>query len=301
MHEREPARKLTTILSADAAEYSRMMRADEEGTFRALRLCREAIDRLVDEHEGRVFGSAGDGVVAEFASPVEALRCAADIQQAIDDIDQGLPEESRMKFRIGVNLGDVLVQGADLIGDGVNVADRIQGFASPGEICISASVHEIIRGKPEFVCEDLGPVSVKNISDPIHVYRVLRVAGSREPKAAAGHRTTRQGRAVPRFALWAVVAAGAAIAALGLAVYAGYLDLEPPATSAPIRDASIAVLPFQNLSGDAAQDYFADGITEDLITDLAQLPGLLVSSRNSTFVYKGSAARPRQQHRCCAR
>jgi adenylate cyclase len=292
VHEREPARKLTTILSADAAEYSRMMRADEEGTFRALRLCREAIDRLVEEHSGRVFGSAGDGVVAEFASPVEALRCAADVQHAIDDIDQGLPEESRMKFRIGVNLGDVLVQGTDLIGDGVNVADRIQCFASPGEICISASVHEIIRGKPEFACEDLGPVSVKNISDPIHVYRVLAVAGNREPKATAGRRTSRQARTIPRMVLWAVVAAGVASAALGLAVYVGFLDLEPAATSAPIRDASIAVLPFQNLSGDAAQDYFADGITEDMSQALGRFSDLTVIAREAVQQYKGQALKP---------
>ena len=167
----EPARKLTTILSADAAEYSRLMRADEEGTFRALGLCREAIDSLVEGHQGRIFGSAGDSVVAEFASPVEALRCAVEIQRAIEQVDEGLPERNRMRFRIGINLGDVLVQGSDLIGDGVNVANRIQTFAQPGEICISASVHEIIRTRSEFAFEALGPVTVKNIAEPIRVYR----------------------------------------------------------------------------------------------------------------------------------
>jgi TolB-like protein/class 3 adenylate cyclase/Tfp pilus assembly protein PilF len=286
--EREPARKLTTILSADAAEYSRMMRADEEGTFRALRLCREAIDRLVDAHSGRIFGSAGDGVVAEFASPVEALRCAADVQRAIEDIGQGLPEESRMRFRIGINLGDVLIQGADLIGDGVNVAARIQSLASPGEICISASVHEIIRNKAEFSCEDLGPVSVKNIKDPIRVYRVLVASAGRDPKAKAPRRVSRP----RRIAYWAVAAAGVASAALGLAVYAGYLDLEPPAAVTPIRNASIAVLPFQNLSGDAAQDYFADGITEDMSQALGRFSDLTVIAREAVQQYKGKPLRP---------
>ncbi len=126
LSESEPTRKLTIILSADAAEYSRMMRADEEGTFRALRICRQAIDRLVGDHQGRIFGTAGDSVIAEFASPVEALRCAVDIQQAIEKIDDGLPEGSRMRFRIGINLGDVMVEGTDLIGDGVNVAARMR-------------------------------------------------------------------------------------------------------------------------------------------------------------------------------
>jgi TolB-like protein/tetratricopeptide (TPR) repeat protein len=271
------------------------MHADEEGTFRALRLCREAIDRLVEARSGRVFGTAGDGVVAEFASPVEALRCATDVQQAIDDIGQGLPQQSRMKFRIGINLGDVLVQGADLIGDGVNVADRIQSFASPGEICISASVHEIIRNKPEFACEDLGLVSVKNISDPIHVYRVQAASGSRTTQPS--RRASRPPRTIPRIALWSVVAAGLVSAALGLAVYAGYLDLpraliEPAATSTPIRNASIAVLPFQNLSGDAGQDYFADGITEDMSQALGRFSDLSVIAREAVQQYKGKALRP---------
>jgi TolB-like protein/class 3 adenylate cyclase/Tfp pilus assembly protein PilF len=288
--EREPARKLTTILSADAAEYSRMMRADEEGTFRALRLCREAIDRLVDAHSGRIFGSAGDGVVAEFASPVEALRCAADVQRAIDDIGQGLPEESRMRFRIGINLGDVLIQGADLIGDGVNVAARIQNLASPGEICISASVHEIIRSKPEFVCEDLGPVSVKNISDPIRVYRVRAASGSRASTAAG--RRSRTARIASRIVVWAVAAVGIASAALGLAGYAGYLDLRPQIAGPPIRDASIAVLPFQNLSGDAAQDYFTDGITEDMSQALGRFSDLTLIAREAVQQYKGKPLKP---------
>jgi len=291
VHGNELARKLTTILSADAVEYSRMMRADEEGTFRALRLCREAIDRLVQAHQGRVFGSAGDSVVAEFASPVEALRCAADIQQTVEEIDQRLPAASRMKFRIGVNLGDVLIQGDDLIGDGVNVAERIQRFCQPGAICISASVHEIIRGKPEFVCEDLGPVTVKNISEPIRVYRVRPVTGDR---AAAAKLPRRSWRATG-MTLWAAAIVALLAGGLGLAFYAGLLpgvQREPQVTSAAVRHASIAVLPFENLSGDSAQDYFADGITEDMTLALGRFSDLSVVVPDAVRRYKGKGLKP---------
>ena len=150
MRDNETIRKLTTILSADVAEFSRMMRADEDGTFRTLRLCRQSIEPLVDHHQGRIFGTAGDSVIAEFASPVEALRCAVEIQQAVDKVGSDVPEHLRMTFRIGINLGDVLVEGADLIGDGVNIANRIQNIAKPGEICVSASVHEVARNQSGF-------------------------------------------------------------------------------------------------------------------------------------------------------
>lgn len=292
MRGNELARKLTTILSADAAEYSRMMRADEEGTFRALKLCRDAIDRLVEEHRGRVFGSAGDGVVAEFASPVEALRCAAEIQQTIAEIDQGLPEACRMTFRIGINLGDVLIQGSDLIGDGVNVADRIQTLAQPGEICISASVHEIIRGKPEFVCEDLGPVTVKSIAEPIRVYRVRPLSGQPAQTIPARKVSGRSSRAARR-ALMAAAVVALVCGGLGLALYTGYLPSPmggPAQVASPaVRQASIAVLPFENLSGDAAQDYFADGITEDMTLALGRFSDLSVVAPKAARQYKGKA------------
>ncbi|WP_162917346.1 adenylate/guanylate cyclase domain-containing protein [Dongia deserti] len=289
----ELARKLTTILSADAAEYSRMMRADEEGTFRALRLCRDAIDGLVQEHQGRVFGSAGDSVVAEFASPVEALRCATAIQQRVEAIDLALPAASRMKFRIGINLGDVLVQGDDLIGDGVNVANRIQTFCQPGAICISASVHEIIRSKPEFVCEDLGPVTVKNISEPIRVYRVRPVSGDRAIAAKLPRRSLR----AAAMALWAAAIVALLAGGLGLAFYSGLLTLPgteggPQLASPTVRQASIAVLPFENLSGDAAQDYFADGITEDMTLALGRFSDLSVVAPEAVRHYKGKAFKP---------
>lgn len=292
MRGNELARKLTTILSADAAEYSRLMRADEEGTFRALSLCREAIDRLVLDHQGRIFGTAGDGVVAEFASPVEAVRCAADIQQAIEENQQGLPEAGRMKFRIGINLGDVLIQGDDLIGDGVNIAHRIQSLARPGEIWISAGIHEIIRTKPEFACDDLGPVTVKNIAEPVHVYRVRPLSSQPAPAT----RTSRRAGRLARLTLLAAAVVGVLGGGLGLAIYSGYLNFPaqkaPQATSAALRQPSIAVLPFENLSGDAAQDYFADGITEDMTLALGRFSDLSVVAPEAVREYKGRALKP---------
>ena len=287
----EPTRKLTTILSADAAEYSRMMRADEDGTFRALRLCRLEIERLVDQHQGRIFGTAGDSVIAEFASPVEALRCAAEIQQAVEKMDQQLPGDQRMRFRIGINLGDVLIEGADLIGDGVNVADRIQHLAQPGEICISAAVHELVKSRPDFAFDDFGAVGVKNIADPIHVYQVRLVSGG----TTTGRRR-RRSRAF-RLAGWAAAAVVLAAAALGIASYAGYLHLSsvetvPHVGVAPVAHASIAVLPFENLSGDGAQDYFADGITEDMTLALGRFSDLSVIAREAVQQYKGKALKP---------
>jgi TolB-like protein/class 3 adenylate cyclase/Flp pilus assembly protein TadD len=288
----EPTRKLTTILSADAAEYSRMMRADEEGTFRALRACREVIDPLVAEHQGRIFGTAGDGVVAEFASPVEAVRCAADIQQGVGTIQQELPEGGRMKFRIGINLGDVLVQGEDLIGDGVNVADRIQCSASPSEIRISAGVHELVKGRTEFAFDDLGVVTVKNIADPIHVYRVRPVSATTTSSSAMPRRRAYAARAMRRAAAVVVF-----LGTLGIASYFGYLHLSPAylgsqPNEALLGHASIAVLPFGNLSGDAAQDYFADGITEDMILALGRFSDLSVVAREAVQQYKGTALKP---------
>jgi class 3 adenylate cyclase len=177
VEEHAPKRKLTTILCADCAGFSRMMRADEERTYRILQDCRKLIDRLVGEHEGRIFGSAGDSVVAEFPSPVEAVRCATEIQQAIELLEAESPEERRMHFRIGINLGDVIIQGDDLIGDGVNVAARLQGLSDPGGICISGTVYEQIKNKLMLACDDLGDQIVKNIADPASSSGPARTTG----------------------------------------------------------------------------------------------------------------------------
>ena len=288
MHDNEPIRKLTTILSADVAEFSRMMRADEDGTFRTLRLCRQSIEALVDQHQGRIFGTAGDSIVAEFGSPVKALRCAADIQEAIDKVDAGVPEHLRMKFRIGVNLGDVLIEGADLIGDGVNIAARIQHVAKPGEICISTSVHEVVKNQPGFSYEDLGQVAVKNIAEPVRVYRIRQSTGV---QPAVRRRT----RAALRAGAWATLVVAAAAGALALLFY---LDLVPfpidrPGSVAPSgTQVSIAVLPFDNLSGDASQDYFVEGITEEMILALGRFSDLSVIAREAVQQYKGKALKP---------
>lgn len=290
MRQDEPTRKLTTILSADAAEYSRMMRSDEDGTFRALRLCRHAIDRLVVEHQGRVFGTAGDSVVAEFQSPVEALRCAVDIQQAIAKIDEDMPESNRMRFRIGINLGDVLIEGTDLIGDGINVAERIQRLARPGETCISASVHDLVKNKGGLAFEDLGAVAVKNIAEPVRAYRVC--AG-----AAAGARPARR-RAPPKLrAMLTALGVAAVIVALGTGLYYGLPGLlsgpaGPQGGAMRSSHPSIAVLPFDNLSGDAGQNYFVDGITEDVILALGRFSDLTVLAREAVQQYKGKVLKP---------
>jgi TolB-like protein/class 3 adenylate cyclase/Tfp pilus assembly protein PilF len=283
--EAEPTRKLTTILSADAAEYSRMMRADEDGTFRALRLCRQAIDRYVADHQGRIFATAGDSVVAEFPSPVEALRCAVDIQQGIAKIDEDLPDSNRLKFRIGINLGDVLIAGTDLIGDGVNVAARIQHLAQPGETYVSASVHALVKNQPDLAFDDLGRIAVKNIAEPVHIHR-LRGAG-----------VTRRRRSDPaRKALLSALAVVGAIFVLGAGLYLAFPNLLPAisgtAPQAQFSHPAIAVLPFENLSGDAAQDYFADGITEDVILALGRFSDLTVIAREAVQQYKNSAMKP---------
>ncbi len=172
-------RRLAAILAADVVGYSRLVGEDEEGTLRTLGACREVIDASVTEHHGRVFGSAGDSVVAEFASPVEAVRCAADIQRDLERRNAEQPEDRRMRFRIGINLGDVVVEGDNLLGDGVNVAARLETLADAGGICLSQPVFDQIKQKLELGYEYLGEQAVKNIAEPVRVYRVLT-----EPEAA---------------------------------------------------------------------------------------------------------------------
>ena len=239
-------RRLAAILAADVVGYSRLVQADEEGTLSRLAACRETIDSLVMDHRGRVFGSAGDSVVAEFASPVEAVRCAANIQQAVAGLNGDLPTDWRMKFRIGVNLGDVVVKGDDLLGDGVNVAARLQEQAEPGGVDIADEVYRHVAGKVELTFDDRGEQHLKNIAAPRRVWRWRRVYGDSET--------------------------GTATTALALS--------DKP---------SIAVLPFTNMSGDPEQEYFSDGISEDIITELSRFRELSVIARNSTFHYKGQS------------
>jgi adenylate cyclase len=242
-------RKLAVILAADVAGYSRLMAADEEGTLATLNVYRQAIDELIVRHHGRIFTTAGDSVMAEFASAVEAVRCAAAIQREIERRNVDLPEPRRMLFRVGINLGDVMVGGDNLFGDGVNVAARLESVAEPGGICISGAAYDQVRNKVDLSFDDLGERSLKNIGYPVRVWGVRREgAAERGP--------------LP----------------------------ERPATR-PSAFPSIAVLPFANLGGDPEHEYFADGITEDLITELSRFQEIRVIARNSVMTYKGKPVR----------
>ena len=210
-------RKLAAILAADAFGYSRLMAADEEGTMRVLSAHRAVIDGIIEFHEGRIISTAGDSVLAEFGSPVEAVRCAVEVQDALKTRNDSLPEDQKLQFRIGVNLGDVMEKGADLLGDGVNVAARLESIAEPGGICVSSSIYDQISGKLDLGFVDIGDQSLKNIQRPIHVYRV-----DRESRRATGSSATQTSR--PATATWL---AGALAAIVVAAVLAWYLDLLP--------------------------------------------------------------------------
>jgi adenylate cyclase len=285
-------RKLTAILCADVHGYSRLMGEDEEATLRTLTAYRKLIDNLIQPHHGRFVDSAGDSVLAEFASVVNAMQCAVEIQNILKAQNVSLPPERRMEFRIGVNLGDVMVEGEQIYGDGVNVASRLESLAEPGGICISGTVHEHVEKKLALNYQDLGEQTVKNITRPVRVWQVLPEAG-----AATTRKPQRVQRQYVRRGAFSL--AGLAIIAAAI-LLVQHISLKPPRTSASIPPAqspalplpgipSIAVLPFTNLSGDPQQEYFSDGITDELITDLSRLPNVFVIARNSTFTYKGKA------------
>jgi len=251
-------RRLAAILAADVAGYSRLMGADEEGTLERLKaLRRELLDPKIAEHRGRIVKTTGDGLLVEFASVVDAVRCAVEVQQAMPERNAGLGLDSHIELRIGINLGDVIVEGDDLYGDGVNIAARIEALADAGGVFVSNTVHDQVRDRLPFVFEDLGEQQVKNIARPVRVYRV-------GPRAGA---CPWQGTGGPHAAGTAAV---------------------PPALSLPDKP-SIAVLPFANLSGDPEQEYFADGMVEEIITALSRIRWLFVIARNSSFTYKGQA------------
>jgi adenylate cyclase len=272
-------RRLTAILAADVVGYSRLMGEDEVGTLERLQTCRrEFVDPAIEEFRGRIVKLMGDGALVEFASIVDAVQCAATIQRRMSGRDQGAPEAQRLQFRIGVNLGDVIAYGSDIYGDGVNVAARLEGLAEPGGICISGTAFDHVVNKADVGFASLGEQRLKNIADPVRVYRVLLNPG--KPGKTA------RGSYWPGARTMSLATILAGIGALLLALIAMVFELQkPPAPHRP----SVAVLPFANLSGDPSQDYFADGITEALITDLAKLSGLDVIARNSVFAYKGQS------------
>ncbi len=239
-------RKIAAILAADVVGYSRLVGADEEGTLARLDALRaELIRPAIAKNRGRIFKTMGDGVLIEFASVVDAVRCAVEVQRGMDAWNAGRPPERRIEFRIGINLGDVVVDGEDLLGDGVNVAARLEGIAEPGGICLSHSAMEQVQDKLDFGFEDVGEQNLKNIARPVRAYRVSVASAPRAPAT----------KAAPRL--------------------------------------SIVVLPLGNLSGDAADEYFADGITEDITTDLSRIPESFVIARNTAFTYKGKPVNAR--------
>ncbi|HEV2606200.1 MAG TPA: adenylate/guanylate cyclase domain-containing protein [Microvirga sp.] len=250
-------RRLAAILAADVAGYSRLMSQDEVGTLRTLTAHREVMDRLIAEHGGRIANTAGDSVLAEFPSAVDAVQCAVEIQKTLADLNTGAEPDRALCFRIGVHVGDVMIRGTDLLGDGVNIAARLESLAEPGGVCISGDVYRHVRKALSFTFTDLGPQQVKNIDEPVQAFSVVVQAPLTSLAVQSKPPTRRQPLPLP----------------------------DKP---------SIAVLPFTNLSGDPEQEYFADGMTDEITTGLSRLRWLLVIARNSTFAYKGRSVDVRQ-------
>jgi adenylate cyclase len=282
-------RRLAAILAADMVGYSRLMAADEAGTLaRQNALRSELIDPKVAEYGGHLVKATGDGVLVEFPSVVDALRCAVTVQLAMADREAAGPEETRIAYRIGINLGDIIIEDDDIYGDGVNVAARLEALAEPGGICVSRTVVDHVKGKVASDFADQGEQEVKNIPEPIHVFRVVM-----QPEAAGESAVAIKPKGWWRSPLPAAVAV-LAIVGLGIMVWQPWApDVEPASLEGmafPLPDKpSVAVLPFLNLSGDAAQDYFVDGVTEDVITELARFPEIFVIARTSSFTYKDKA------------
>ena len=286
MAERSVERKLAAILSADVEGYSRLMGQDEVGTVQTITAYREAIASAVARRAGRVVDAPGDNVLAEFPSVVDAVQCAVDIQRELQGRNAALPASRQMRFRIGINLGDVIVEGQRLYGDGVNIAARMESLAEGGGICLAGTAYDQVEGKLPLGYDYLGEHAVKNIARPVRVYR-LRL----EPGAASQPPRWRpSGR---RRRVSTMVALVAVLVVLGAAGLFGWRWLRAPASSGlPLPDRpSVAVLPFANMSNDPTQEYFSDGVTEDLITGLSKVSGLFVIARNSVFTYKGRAVK----------
>jgi adenylate cyclase len=289
-------RKIAAILVSDVVGYSRLAGADEDRALARLRAVRsDLIDPIIAVHHGRVVKRTGDGAIVEFRSVVDAVRCAIEVQHGMIERNAGVPAERRIVFRIGIHLGDIVEESdGDLMGDGVNIAARLQGIAKPGTICLSEQAYWQVKGRLDLKVSDLGSTQLKNIAEPIHVYE-LEVAQPAEAKPAppgiatvkpvSGPPTPRASRWSLRWPALAVIAALLLLAAVGgWSMFSGRLT--KPAQAAHL---SIVVLPFANLSGDLAQDYFADGVTENLTTELSRIRDSFVIARNTAFTYKGKS------------
>ena len=279
-------RKLAAILAADVVGYSRLMEQDEAKTFERLRDHRiELVEPEIAAHHGCVFKLMGDGLLAEFGSVVDAVECAVDIQRGMAGRDAGLPQDRRIEIRIGINLGEVIVEGADRHGEGVNIAARLQQLADPGGICVSGKVAKEVEKKLAFGFEPMGEQTVKNISEPIPVYRV-KLDGAPTPRRRTSPKS--------RLPSWTRHIAAAMVLLAGLAAAGWYGLMHSPSHLASAHVPSIAVLPFDDLSPDKTLGYLGDGMSEDIITMLSRFPDLSVIARNSSFTYKGKPVDIRQ-------
>ncbi len=287
-------RKLAAILSADVVGYSRLMENNEEATIKSINAYRKSISTLIEQHRGRVVDWTGDNLMAEYSSVVDAVQCAVEIQKELSGRNAGLPENRRMLFRIGVNLGDVVEEDDRIYGDGVNIAARLESLAEAGGICISRTAYGQVKNKLNLGYEYLGEHSVKNISEPVHVYKVLMEAD------AAGKVIGEKRKEKRRMTLAAMIALLIGLGGLvGWYLYIEQAQKIAPASvknmAYPLPDKpSIAVLPFDNMSGDPQQDHFSDGITEQIIASLSKVPYIFVIARNSTFTYKGKPVKVNQ-------
>jgi TolB-like protein/class 3 adenylate cyclase len=285
-------RKLAAILSADVVGYSRLMAENEAATVRTLTDYREEIAMLVRQHRGRVVDSPGDNLLAEFPTATDAVSCAVEVQGSLRVRNAALPVERKMEFRIGVHLGEVRVEGDRIYGDGVNIAARLEGLAESGGVCVSSNVYDQVRHRLELAYEDIGEQEVKNLPEPIRVYRLRTTPTAAIPEKQPTRRTRRT-----------LLTAAGIVVVLALAVVVAWLirphepALEQEAVLALPTGPTVAVLPFTNLSGDPEQEYFSDGLTDDIITALSRFRDLFVIARNSTFRYKGKSLDVRELHR----
>ena len=282
-------RKLTAILSADAVEYSRLMGDDEEATVRTLTSYREVLTTLIQQHNGKVVDSPGDNLLAEFASVVDAVQCAVAVQKEIKARNDQLPENRRMLFRIGINLGDVIQEEERIYGDGVNIAARLEGLSEAGGICISKTAFDHIESKLPYGYDFIGDQTVKNIAKPVAAYRVLM-----DPRVTVSGKPVGEKSSSIRRTPILVGAVAVLLLAVAVGIWQFYIrspSVEPASVEKmayPLPDkASIVVLPFVNMSDDPKQEYFSDGITETIIATLSKVRDMFVIARNSAFTFKG--------------